>query len=268
MQLGMSTAAYFGRWETEDSARAISRLPLDCAEVFLQTSSEYTRDFAQLVRNNLGDMPCVSVHPLGTLFENQLISRSVRQRRDAFDVLRRVLDAGAALGAKYYIHHGRHTPRNEKLPWNLSANAELLALIGEAARARGMTVAWENVDWCQLTTADRVREARDMLPDMHYTLDIKQAMKAGADPIELARAMGERLVHVHICDWDKNRCLCLPGEGVFDFDGLIRALHNQGYRGAVILEPYLSLIKNDEALERSIARMRYIIEGVTRNEQD
>ena len=33
MRLGLSTAAYYGRLETEDAALAIARLPVDCAEV-------------------------------------------------------------------------------------------------------------------------------------------------------------------------------------------------------------------------------------------
>ena len=53
--------------------------------------------------------------------------------------------------------------------------------------------------------------------------------------------------------------LCLPGEGVFDFHGLISALRSIGYNGPVIMEPYLGLIKSDEALMRSVAFMRNIM---------
>ena len=35
MQLGLSTAAYYGRYETEEAASRIAQLPLDCCEVFL-----------------------------------------------------------------------------------------------------------------------------------------------------------------------------------------------------------------------------------------
>lgn len=262
MQLGLSTSSFYGRWETEESAAAISRLSLDCAEVFLQTTSEYTRDFARIVRKNLGKLTCTSVHPLGTYFENALISRSLRQRRDAMDVFRRVLDAGEELGAKVYVHHGRHTPRNEILPWNLKANADMLLPMCEEAEKRGMVIGWENVCWCQLTTPQRVLEARDQLQNVHYTLDIKQAMKAGCDPLDFIAAMGNRLCNVHVCDWDENGNLCLPGEGVFPFSKMIRALKAAGYDGPVIIEPYLALIESKEALERSIAFMREQIQGV------
>ncbi|MBQ2990390.1 MAG: sugar phosphate isomerase/epimerase [Clostridia bacterium] len=257
MRTGLSTSAFYGKWETEEAAAVISRLPVDCAEVFLQTSSEYSREFARIVRENLKGVPCTSIHPLGTVFENALISRSARQRSDAFDVLRRVLDAGCALGAKAYVYHGRNTPRNEVLPWNLQLNADMLGPMCEEAAQRGMVIAWENVCWCQLTVPERAREAREALKDVRFTLDIKQAMKAGCNPIDFVQAMGDRLINVHVCDWDAQGKLCLPGEGTFDFAGLACALLAVGYSGPVVIEPYLALIKSDEALERSI---RYIKE--------
>ena len=81
-------------------------------------------------------------------------------------------------------------------------------------------------------------------------------MRAGEDPILMARAMGESLCNVHVCDWDAVGALCLPGEGVFDFGALFAALREIGYCGPVILEPYLALIRSDEALLRSLSFLR------------
>ena len=260
MVLGMSTAAFYGRWETEEAASAIARLPLSCAEVFLQTFSEYGVSFARDVRARLGGVPCTSVHPMGTHFENGMFSRSARQRCDAMDIFRRVLDAGTALGAGTYVYHGRYNPREGTLAWDAQANADVLGPMIEEANARGMVIGWENVSWCQLRSAERVREARRLLPQARFTLDIKQAMRAGEDPIRMARAMGDGLVNVHVCDWNAEGKLCLPGEGTFDFDALFALLGEAGYRGPVILEPYLGLIAGEEALLRSIAFLRGAME--------
>ena len=261
MILGMSTAAFYGRWETEEAAAAIAGLPLSCAEAFLQTFSEYDKAFARDVRAKLGGMLCTSVHPLGTHFENGLFSRSPRQRRDAMDIVRRVLDAGAELGAKTYVYHGRYNPREGAHPWDARLNAQALIPMIEEAATRGMVIGWENVSWCQLRDARCVREARELLPQARFTLDIKQAMRAGADPFELARAMGDALCNVHVCDWDAGGRLCLPGEGTFDFEGLFALLMRLGYGGPVILEPYLGLITDDEALLRSISFLKEKMEA-------
>lgn len=260
MKLGMSTAAFYGRWETEESAEYIASLGLDCAEVFLQSSSEYERTFAKLTRERLGATRCTSVHPLGTQFESQMFSRSPRQKQDAFDVFRRVLDAGAELGAQMYVYHGRNTPQLKPCPWNLQANLDVLAEMEQEAKMRGMMIAWENVYWCQLTQPERVREAAEACPQLRFTLDIKQAMRAGCDAFEMAQAMGGRIVNVHVCDWNDRGELCLPGEGIFDFAALFSLLKEEGYHGPVITEPYLTLIKSEKALCRSLQYVRSLIE--------
>lgn len=260
MILGMSTAAFYGRWETEEAAEQIARLPFDCAEVFLQTFSEYEVSFAREVRARLGEMPCTSVHPMGSRFEIGMFSRSARQRRDTMDMFRRVLDASSALGAGTYVYHGRYNPREGTLAWNAQANVDALGPMIEEAAARGMTIGWENVSWCQLRDAQRVREARALLPQARFTLDIKQAMRSGEEPIRLARAMGDALCNVHVCDWNAQGKLCLPGEGTFNFDALFAALGETDYRGPVILEPYLELISSEAALLRSIAFLRGAME--------
>jgi len=258
LKLGMSTAAFYCRWETEEAAEQIAGLPLDCAEVFFQSDSELEKSFAALVKRNLRSVSCTSVHPIGG-YENYMAGRPARQVKDAFDHYRRVLDAGAELGAKTFVYHGRNTPLLSALPWNLKWNIEALVPMCEEAKKRGMVVAWENVCWCQLTEPSRVLEAREALPQVSFTLDIKQAMRAGCDPIEFVHAMGDRLSNVHVCDWLEDGTLCLPGEGVFDFGTLISALREVGYDGPVIMEPYLKLIQSEEALERSIAFMRNIM---------
>lgn len=267
MRLGLSTAAFYGRYETEEAAEHIAELGLDCAEVFLQSESEETTAFASLVKRSLCGVPCTSIHPLGG-YENYMAGRPNRQIRDAFDHFRRLLDAGAELGAEVFVYHGRNTPLLSPLPWNLAWNIEALVPMCEEAEKRGMVIGWENVCWCQLTEPVRVMEARNALPQVRYTLDIKQAMRAGCDPMAFIRAMGDRLCNVHVCDWDENGKLCLPGEGVVDFDALAHALLAVGYHGPVIMEPYRALIKSDEALRRSIAFLRNIIEGVKFDEQD
>ncbi len=258
MRLGISTAAFYGRWETEEAAAQIAELPLDCAEVFLQSDSEITVEFAQLVKKNLGRIACTSIHPLGS-YENHMAGRPARQMRDAFEHFKKVLDAGEALGAKTFVYHGRHTPQLSPLPWNLQWNVDAIKPMCDLAQQRGMVIGWENVFWCQLTSPERVLEAKSALPQVRFTLDIKQAMRAGYNPIDFVYAMGGQLCNVHICDWREDGKLCLPGEGMFDFDALIKALQDVGYVGPIIMEPYLALIKGDEALERSIAFMRDIM---------
>ena len=266
MRIGLSTSGFYGRFETEEAAEYIAALPVDCAEAFLQTPSEYTLEFAALVRRSFGRVHCTSVHPMGIQFENSMMSRSKRQRQDAFDLFCRVLDAGKALGAGTYVYHGRSSAQLSPLPWDLQKNLDVLGPMCELAAQREMVIGWENVCWCQLTTPQRVREAAAALDAVRFTLDIKQAMRAGCDPMDFVAAMGGRLVNVHICDWREDGGLCLPGEGCFDFGALFTSLAEAGYDGPVIIEPYLRLIKSEDALLASIRSMRALLEPSEKHE--
>lgn len=260
MHIGLSTSGFYGRFETEEAAEYIATLPVDCAEAFLQTPSEYTREFAAQARRCFGPVACTSIHPMGIQFENSMMSRSKRQRQDAFDMFCRVLDAGRALGAGTYVYHGLNTSLLSPLPWNLQRNLDVLGPMCELAAQREMVIGWENVCWCQLTTPQRVREAAAALDAVRFTLDIKQAMRAGCDPLDFIPAMGGHLANVHICDWKEDGGLCLPGEGSFDFAAFFSALAQSGYDGPVIIEPYLRLIHSEEALLGSIRSMRALLE--------
>ena len=75
MRLGLSSAAFYGRREVEDTAALLPGYGLDVCEVFLNSFSEYSTDFGGLVRERLNGLPCVSVHPKGTQFEPDIFRR-------------------------------------------------------------------------------------------------------------------------------------------------------------------------------------------------
>ena len=171
MKIGLSTAAFYGRWETEEAAAHLSDYGAECAEAFLQTRGEMTRGFAEDVRQKLDGIPCTSMHPKGTLFENELFGRSPRQQAEGWDFFRRALDAAAELGAAYYVYHGWHSSTGSKMTFDAQKNADSVGKMPMEAATRGIRVAWENVSWCQLTTPERVTEMRRWLPDIGFTLD-------------------------------------------------------------------------------------------------
>ncbi len=119
----------------------------ECAEVFFQTRSEYTREFARLTRDRLDGLPCTSVHPFGTAFENEFFGRSARQRADAMDMLRRVLDAAAELDARCMCVSRAIFPGAGRTAVDAQRNAEVVARMQEGSdaekksKSRGKTYA-------------------------------------------------------------------------------------------------------------------------------
>ena len=256
MRLGLSSAAFYGYSETEDQAARVLAFPVDGVEVFLQTHQEYTADFGYFVRDTLGDLPVLSVHPKGTQYEPELFGRSMRQVEDAFAAFTGVCDAGQALGAKYYVFHGPGGGAFRIFPRYLNDLPGRFARMQEIAAGRGMEVLWENVCWCALRTPEDVAEVKALIPCAGFTLDVKQAFRADQPWADMLDAMGDSLKHVHVLDIRADGTMCLPGEGTVDFPGLFKRLQKMGYQGDVILEPYATEARNSEALTRSLAALR------------
>jgi sugar phosphate isomerase/epimerase len=98
----------------------------------------------------------------------------------------------------------------------------------------------------------------DVCPELSFVLDIKQAVRAGADPFAFLPVMGDRLLHIHVLDFDPLGRLCLPGQGTFDFIRLRRELDAMNYQGDVILEPYAAQTEDEQALYQSICYLRKV----------
>ncbi|MBR4081904.1 MAG: sugar phosphate isomerase/epimerase [Clostridia bacterium] len=256
MRIGLSAAAFYGRMETEDQAAYLTQFAPEVCEVFLETHSEYAAAFGQTVKTRLNGIPCVSVHPKGTQFEPDLFGQSPRQRADARRILCGALDAGQALGAKWYVWHGPPALTGPIVPGRIRQLGERFPLLQQEAQTRGMEILWENVSWCALRRPEDVYALRDILPGIRFTLDIKQALRAGVDPLDMLRVMGGDIRHVHVLDWDDTGALCLPGQGTVDFRRLMQELRAQGYDGSVIIEPYTAHAMDADALRRSLDFLR------------
>lgn len=258
MQIGLSSAAFYGRLETEEAAAHLRAFPLDFCEIFLETFSEYTPAFGRILKDALDTLPCRSIHVKGTQFEPDLFGASCRQQADAFALLRGALQAARLLGACYYVFHGPGTAHRSLSPLDIPRLKETFPRLLALCRAHGVALLWENVSWCALKTPEDVRSLREAYPELSFVLDLKQALRAGQDPFALLRAMGSRLRHVHVLDWDAAGRLCLPGAGCFDFPRLKRELEDIGYAGGVLLEPYAQQALDEAALSRSLAYLSQV----------
>jgi sugar phosphate isomerase/epimerase len=84
----------------------------------------------------------------------------------------------------------------------------------------------------------------------HYTLDLSHSATAGTDAIDMARRMGDGLVHLHLCDGsgastDEH---LVPGRGSQPTREICQALAASDFSGHVILEVTTSRARN--AVER------------------
>lgn len=262
MKLGLTSAAFYGRMETEDAASFLHTFNVETCEIFLESFSEYTKDFGCIVRERLGGMNCTSVHPKGTQFEPDLFGQSARQREDAMRILCGVLDAGQALGAKYYVFHGPVSCLGRITLDKIRLLEERFAWMQDEARSRGMEILWENVYYGAVSGVEDFREISRRMNGTGFVLDLKQAWRGHVDPFAVVDAMGGSIRHVHILDRDADGNICLPGEGVFDFESFFRRLRGCGFDGSVIIEPYAYQTTDIAKVAQSVGHLREIIAKV------
>lgn len=269
MKVGMSTSCFFGREKLEDTIDIMGGMGVSCAEIFLNTLSEYEEGFCKELRRRLDEngIEVLSVHPMGVQFEMQMYTPYERTVKDAEDIFKRVLNAANILGAKRYIYHGGLNLKKKKQPISMTRIAEVTGRCARTAAEYGVEFAYENVHWCWFNKPQFARElvGRCKEPNLTFNLDIKQAAQSGYSYEKYLDAMKDRLTSVHLCDhiidnegWVKP---VAPFEGRTDFKQLKARLDKNGYSGPAILELYAGNYGDYDELAEIYARIVRIFAG-------
>lgn len=257
METGMSTACFFCRLYNEESVRRMADMGIKDIELFFSAMVEYKKPFTDEIRRICdGEGVRVrSVHALCTQFEPQLFSMHERQREEAFSIYRQVLDAAAELSAGIYVFHGpMNVKRAKTLHVNYERTGERVTVLAEEAKQRGVRLTYENVHWCWYARPGFARNvlAHTYSDNLYFTLDIKQAAQSGYEVAEYIDDMGDRLAHIHVCDYRKDpkrgMIPCLPFDGEMDWDGMKAKLNEMNYNGLMMLEVYPSDYKTYDDL--------------------
>lgn len=255
METGISTASFFPRLYTEDALSETAKLGAHVSEVFFASRCEYTQKFAEALKQRLEDadgMRVHSVHALTNQFEPELYSLNSRAYGDALETFESVLKVAEQIGAHNYTFHGATMLKKAvKYSFNYDLISERVNVLCDLAEKYGVTLCYENVHWAYFCNPAFFSAIRDRCPKLGATLDIKQAMQSEISWREYLGVMKGRLKTVHLCDYDDNGNLCLPGKGSFDFVALYRALEEAGFDGPCIMEVYTKSYREESELKQA-----------------
>lgn len=240
MEIGISTASFFGREATEDAVGVIREMGFKVCEVFLTTFFEYKEEFAILLKGRLNGLNVYSVHTLNQQFEPELYNPMERTRKDSEFFFTEAGRAAGILGAKYYTFHGPARLRGRNYVFDYqrlgTRTEELCTLLREAGS--GCKLCYENVVWAYFFSPEFFTGLRAVSPSIKACLDIKQAMQAGLHANDFLDCVKGRLANVHLCDYDEAGQLTVPGRGSFDFTDFFTRLMDIGYDGPLMMELY------------------------------
>ena len=233
-EIGMSTAALYPHYLTEDALTAAADLGFPVAEAFLQTEEEHGTAFGVELdkRRRATGIRIHSFH-LHTHYFNLWTPYS-RRLKEIQERYLRTLDLANRVEAKAFTWHGIGSQFSFK---RLSEFMDSTAWAAERAHEAGITLCIENVSWCYLRAPEQIQPLLDLGVHIGFTFDTFQAGESNVDPATLIHAMGDRLTTVHLADYDPDGPRHLPlGKGVLDWPAILRALENVAYNGPLIIE--------------------------------
>lgn len=243
MNIGVSTASYYPL-ETELALQEIGKSGIKTTEVFFNAESELKDSFVDIlldIRDCYG-MNIVAVHPTMSLAEPFMIFSNYQRRfDDALQKFARYSEIAARLGAKYIILHGGR-PNS---PLNDEEYCERYMLLKEEALKNGVAVLQENVAKYRAGDIEFMRSMRSILgEDAEFCFDIKQAVRSGYSPFEIAQEFVDNIRHLHISDHSVASDCLLPGNGGFNFFEFINLFKENGYKGDAVIEVYSNAYKD------------------------
>lgn len=263
MKIGASTACLYPL-ETEKAVQELTALNFKTIEIFFNSFSELEPQFIEYVNGELNNNKCTvtSVHPFTSAFESfMFFSRYTRRFEDSVLYYDMFFRAAQQLGAKKLVMHGGRIEDAYKT--SDEEYCRRFAVISQRAEKFGIRLLHENVRGHRACSPEFISTMRRLIPQYAaFVLDIKQVIRSGFKPVELVKAMGGSLEHIHINDNNSESDCLLPGFGDFDFSEFFKAVKDTGYDGEAIIEVYRSNFVNKEDIKRSLEYLCSVLQKV------
>lgn len=240
MEIGISTASLFLRLYNEQALPVLNELDARVAEVFLESFSEYTKEYGERLKSCRGDLKIHSVHVVTTQYEPQLFAENLRAYEDAMNMFEGVMQCAKVIGANNYTLHGRaYFKKYYSSPDDIDRYVDRFNALCDLSGRYDVEVCLENVYWCMYNKVGFFEKIKERCPKLKTCLDLKQARQAGFDALEFLDEMAGRINTVHLSDYDEMAGkMCLPGKGDYDFEKLFKRLKEVGFDGNMLIEVY------------------------------
>ena len=261
MKVGMSTACLYPT-ELEKAFRLVAESGIKTTEIFVNSGCELSDPYLGemlAIKREYG-IDVVSVHPFSCSIEPiMLFTRYERRVSDMLEYYKKFFEYMNLFGAKYFILHG-NKPEN-KCPDELYF--ERYVKLQDTAEGFGLTVLQENVARCTGRSLDFLKKMKASLGDRAaFVLDTKQAQRSGNDPIEMVKALGSSIKHVHFSDYGKAGDCLKFGFGEYDNLTLFTELKRSGFDGSVLIELYEGSFDGIDDLAQNCRELEKFLEKI------
>ncbi len=262
MKVGISTASFFLRQNTEDAIRTIKEMGAETAEIFYATFYEYHPEFTAKFAEDIKGLDINSVHALTANYEPQLFNESRRARGDGFYWLDQVMRSAELIKAKHYTFHG-YIAGKSSVEGNYDSMAWYINAILEACARHCVQMCLEDVAWCTYNRPGMFRELKKRCPSLMGVFDIKQARRSGYPLGMYIEDMRGSIAYAHLSDVNESGGVCLPGRGIYDFAEIIKRLQDTGFDGSLLIEVYPENYGDISEIKESMEYLKEIVYKVS-----
>ena len=264
MEVGISTASFYPSL-VEQNLDQIAKMGGTCAEIFFNTFSEMQAPFTSVLKERLekNHLRLVSVHPFTSLMEGiMLFTAYERRTEEGMAMYRDFFKNARSIGAAYLTLHGERHMGNPETAAEIERKLRAYNRLCDIAEEEGMIVAQENVVWCRSGDPEYIKLLYENVPKLRFTFDVKQAHRAGRTWKDYLPVMGDRLVNIHINDFDAEHSCLLPGEGKMDYRPFFEYLRDSGYDAQVLIEVYAANFSKEQQVRNAVQYLKEIIGSV------
>lgn len=248
MRVGISTACFYPKSPLE-SIEIIGQMGFKFIEIFVNTESEYTKEYADkiLEKTKYYGIKIVSIHPYTGGFESLMFfSDYAKRTNDYIKQYTKYFQFANYLGADFFTFHGERKDILTFLDGKEERDIETYKILSKNARESGIYFAQENVSYCKSADYEFLHNLYEKVPDIRFTFDFKQSYRAKNDVYKYLDVMSDKLVNIHINDYDDEKFCKLPGAGKVDFSQFFNTLNN--YNGKFLIEVYKTDYKNTDEI--------------------
>lgn len=237
MKIGMSSSCFYPE-KIEEGFKKVGELGAETAELFINSPSEMQSpviDELSKIQKYYG-IKVRSVHPFTSAIEPFFFFSSYDRRRyDGVEMYKKYFEAANRVGAEAIVFHGG----SSKSQTDIDFYAKCYALLHNAAREQGVFLAHENVVNHMCSSPEYMKKLADRIgDDFRMVLDIKQCRRSEESEFDFIRLLGDKIIQLHISDYDSDNDCLAPGVGKYDFKRLFSELNRAGYDKSALIELY------------------------------
>ena len=253
MKVGLSTSCFYPD-VTEHSLQLVKDLGFSVCELFMNAEREFLPRYIKKLRAycEAHSITVNSMHPYTSGMENILFfSGYARRVQDGIAQYKKYFNALAELGGTYFTFHGTRKIVQDTYVTAGEQEFEIYRRLCDAAAQCGIVFCQENVVWTKASDLLYIEQLKAKVPEISFTLDIKQARRAEVPYYDYIKLMGKRLANLHISDYNERETCLLPGIGSMDYRALAAALLDIGYQGDCIIEVYRANFAGNDDIVRA-----------------